>query len=303
MKILVGHTGFVGSNLENKFPFDGLYNSKNIDKAFGLNPDVLVYSGVRAEKFLANKNPEDDFRIIENAIENIKKINPKKIILISTVDVYPDPVHVHEDTIIPENPQAYGRNRLYLEKWVEENFTDYLIVRLPALFGKNIKKNFIYDIISFIPAMLSAELYNKFTENIRKNYTLGDNGFYKLNILKAEEQAELKKQFKEAGFSALNFTDSRGSFQFYNLGNLWKDIQTADEAGIKKINLATEPVSVKEIYSSVFNEDFQNELSNTMPVYDFYTNHAGIYGKQGHYIAGKDEVLKDIVSFIKAATV
>ena len=75
MKILVGHTGFVGSNLAESHAFDLCFNSKNISEAFGSNPDVLVYSGVRAEKFLANKEPEKDFEIILESIENIKKID------------------------------------------------------------------------------------------------------------------------------------------------------------------------------------------------------------------------------------
>ena len=57
MKILVGHTGFVGSNLKAQTTFDRLYNSGNITDAFGTNPDLLVYSGVRSEKFLANSDP------------------------------------------------------------------------------------------------------------------------------------------------------------------------------------------------------------------------------------------------------
>ena len=37
---------------------------------------------------------------ILEAIENIKKINPKQIVLISTVDVYPNPIAVDENTEI-----------------------------------------------------------------------------------------------------------------------------------------------------------------------------------------------------------
>ena len=85
---LVGYTGFVGSNIIKNFKFDNLYNSKNIDEAFGTNPDLLVYSGVRAEKFLANNEPKKDLEIIKNAFNNIKKINPKHVVLISTIDVY-----------------------------------------------------------------------------------------------------------------------------------------------------------------------------------------------------------------------
>ena len=218
MKILVGSTGFVGSNLSPQTNFDGLFNSKNIEEAFGLSPDILVYSGVRAEKFIANKEPELDFSIIENAIENIKKINPKKVILISTVDVYSSVINVDENTIIDqESVQPYGKNRLFLERWIEENFDDYLILRLPALIGENIKKNFIYDIINIIPAMLNEELFRKYSSNdwIVSNYSKQDNGFYKLNPVSDDERELLKKQFLSIGFSALNFTDSRTERHLY----------------------------------------------------------------------------------------
>lgn len=302
MKILVGHTGFVGSNIFESQDFDACFNSKNITESFGLNPEVLVYSGVRAEKFLANKEPEKDFEIIAEAIENIKKINPKQLVLISTVDVYPNPIAVDENTTIDlDIVQPYGKNRLYLENWVASNFEDYLIVRLPGLFGKNIKKNFIFDLISVIPSMLNESKYQELASNnwITDNYTLQDNGFYKLNSLSDSEKKVLKEQFLALGFSALNFTDSRGSFQFYNLKNLWNDIQIAQNKGIKKLNLATEPIVVSEIYQAVYGKEFVNELQNPVPNYDFYTLHASIFQKQGHYISSKQEVLEDIVAFIK----
>lgn len=303
MKVLVGHTGFVGSNLLDSNAFDLCFNSKNITESFGLNPDVLVYSGVRAEKFLANKEPEKDFEIILEAIENIKKINPKQIVLISTVDVYPNPIAVDENTEIDlETVQPYGKNRLYLENWVASNFDDYLIVRLPGLFGKNIKKNFIFDLISVIPSMLNEAKYQELASHnwIVNNYTLQENGFYKLNIIEKSERKILKQQFLDLGFSALNFTDSRGIFQFYNLQHLWNDIQIALKNNIKKLNLATEPIVVNEIYKAVYEKDFINELNNPVPNYDFYTVHGKLFQKQGNYISTKQEVLHDIVNFIKS---
>jgi hypothetical protein len=303
MKILVGHTGFVGSNLLENNAFDLCFNSKNIYESFGLNPDVLVYSGVRAEKFLANKEPENDFNIILDAIENIKKINPKQIVLISTVDVYPNPISVDENTEINlEEVQPYGKNRLYLENWVASNFKDYLIVRLPGLFGKNIKKNFIFDLISVIPSMLNEAKYQELVSHswIVNNYTLQENGFYKLNNIENSERKILKQQFLDAGFSALNFTDSRGSFQFYNLQHLWNDIQIAQKNNVKKLNLATEPIIVNEIYKAVYGKDFVNELNNPVPNYDFYTVHGQLFKNHGNYISTKKEVLQDIVNFIKS---
>lgn len=303
MKVLVGHTGFVGSNLVAYQDFDLCFNSKNITESFGLNPDLLVYSGVRAEKFLANKEPEKDFEVILEAISNIKKINPKRIVLISTVDVYPIPMAVDENTEIDlATVQPYGKNRLYLEHWVAENFDDYLIVRLPGLFGKNIKKNFIFDLISVIPSMLNEVKYQELASHqwITKNYTLQENGFYKLNDLNVLERKNLKQLFLELGFSALNFTDSRGSFQFYNLKNLWNDIKIAQKNGLNKLNLATEPIVVNEIYKAVYGNDFVNELNNPVPNYDFHTLHGELFQNQGKYISTKQEVLEDIVNFIKS---
>ena len=122
---IVGYTGFVGSNICASTKFDAYYNSKNIEEAFDTQPDLLVYSGVRAEMFLANKFPEKDLEIIENAIENIKRINPKRVVLISSVAVYNQTFDVDENTVInKEESTAYGRNRRILEEWVEQNYND-----------------------------------------------------------------------------------------------------------------------------------------------------------------------------------
>ena len=98
MKALVGYTGFVGGNIDRKADFDARYNSKNIADAFGTRPDLLVYAGLRAEKYLANKQPDKDLESIREAFDNIRKIDPKELVLISTSDVYKVPVGVDEDT-------------------------------------------------------------------------------------------------------------------------------------------------------------------------------------------------------------
>ena len=60
MNAIVGYTGFVGSNLYTPERFGAAWNSRNIAEAYGTEPDLLVYAGVRAEKFLANRDPEKD---------------------------------------------------------------------------------------------------------------------------------------------------------------------------------------------------------------------------------------------------
>ena len=199
MNALVGYTGFVGSNLYRSYKFDKIYNSKNIEESFGTNPDLLVYAGVRAEKYLANNNKEKDYEIILNAEDNIKKINPKKIVLISTIDVYKNPISVDENTNIDvEDLHPYGYNRYKLETWVKENFSNYLIVRLPGLYGENIKKNFIYDYINIIPFMIKKEKMEELVKDessIINYYSLNDNGFYKLNNISDDEKKIFKKCF------------------------------------------------------------------------------------------------------------
>jgi len=302
MDILVGYTGFVGSNICNKHYFERLYNSKNIEEAFGTHPDLCVYCGVRAEKFLANTAPGRDFEVILNAIENIKKINPKKIVLISTADVYKEPFGVDENTTIEtDGLQPYGKNRYYLEKWVSQNYEDYHIVRLPGLFGVNIKKNFIYDMINVIPSMLSDAKYHELSQQeklIKKHYILCGNGFYKCVCDRENEKVLLKRAFERTGFSALNFTDSRAVFQFYNLSYLWEHINISIAEEIRLLNMAVEPVCADEVYITVKGKHFFNELPQPVPNYDLKTIHFDTYGGKNGYIFDRQKVLQDLKSFI-----
>lgn len=304
MKALVGYTGFVGSNIYDAAgnEIDAVYHSKNIKDAYGTKPDLLIYAGLRAEKYLANNAPEKDRELIYQAEENIKKIGPKKLVLISTIDVFKVPKGVNENSTIDiENLHAYGYNRYQLELWVREKYSDALIVRLPGLFGKNIKKNFIYDFVNVIPFMLKKE---KFEELLRKDseltkfYTLQENGFYKVNVSEADREM-LKNKFRRLGFSALNFTDSRSMYQFYNLAHLWQDINTALDAGIKLWHPATEPVSAGEVYEYLTGKMFVNELDGMPADYDYRTVYAEIFSGKNGYIIEKKDVLGEIKNFVR----
>ena len=94
MKELVGYTGFVGSNLYDVGQFDAVYNSKNILEAYGTKPDLLVYAGLRAEKYLANHDPEKDMEQVLQAEQIIREIKPRKLVLISTIDVFKTPKEI-----------------------------------------------------------------------------------------------------------------------------------------------------------------------------------------------------------------
>ena len=306
MDALVGYTGFVGSNLYEKGQFPHVYNSRNIEEAYGLEPDCLVYAGLRAEKYLANQAPEQDMETIRQAEENIAKINPKKLVLISTIDVLKKPNLADEQTQVDtENLQAYGYHRYLLECWVREHYPDALIVRLPGLFGSHIKKNFIYDYIRRIPFMIQE---GKMDELVMKEraisdyYEKADNGFYRCRKLDKEETLQLKKLLGKAGFSALNFTDSRSRYQFYPLERLWSDIQVALEHDIRLWHPATEPVSAGELYEYLSGETFSNRLSAVPADYDYRTIYDAVYGGKNGYIMSKQQVMEKIREFVQEQT-
>jgi len=301
---LVGFTGFVGSNLAKSHKFDNLYNSQNITDAFKINHDLVVYAGVRAEKFLANSNPEADFRNIETAITNLKGINPKKFVLISTIDVYEKTFGVDEDYQIDSSKlQPYGKNRYFLEQWVENNIKDHLIVRLPALFGDGLKKNFLFDIINIIPTMIKPdkafEIRSKLP-HFDSFYSSNSDGFYKLNDnLSIKNKEYLKAFFQFNNFNALSFTDSRSSYQFYNLEYLWDHICTAIDNNLKLLNITTEPVIAGDLYEYLYNKKFINEFLPTPVSYDLKTKHASIFDGKDGYIFGKEKMKEDIKKFME----
>lgn len=298
---LVGYTGFVGSNLLASNKFDAVYNSKNISESFGTKPDILVYAGVPSEMFLANSFPEKDLDIIENAIENIIKIMPKKLILISTVAVYSELINVDENTSIDKNKlNPYGLNRLYLEEWVEKNISDYIIIRLPALYGKNLKKNFIYDYINFIPKLLRKEKYEELVEinkDLEKYYFLQNNGYYKCIDLNEKEKKKLITIYKNLEFSAINFTDSRNQYQFYNLKYLWEHICLVSKMNIKKINLVTEPIRIDDLYYELEKHKFSNIISEIPIKYDIHTIYSNLFDGN-NYIMNNNEIKKDLKQYI-----
>lgn len=144
---LIGHTGFVGSNLARLTHFDSSYNSSNIDSIAGEEFDLLVCAGVRAEKWIANANPEQDRAGIDRLLDALKKVRAKQFILISTVDVFLTPIEVDEGSPVETTGlHAYGKHRYELEQELARRFPT-LVARLPGLYGKGIKKNVIHDFL------------------------------------------------------------------------------------------------------------------------------------------------------------
>jgi nucleoside-diphosphate-sugar epimerase len=247
---LIGHTGFVGGNLAAQHPFNTWYNSKNIEAVRGHRFELLVVSGMPAAKWVANREPEADRAVLDRLWGCLRTVHADTVVVVSTVDVYPNPAGVDEDTPIdPATQQPYGKHRLELERLAAAHFPRVLSVRLPGLFGPGLKKNAVYDL-----------LHGNDTHKIPAN----------------------------------------GVFQFYNLTRLWADVRTALSAGVALVNVATEPVSVREVARAAFGIDFTNDPGVKPPRYDVRSGHAALFGGRDGYLYSREQVLAELKAFVAA---
>jgi hypothetical protein len=148
MDALVGYTGFVGSHLirENM----DYFHRANIHLLCEKEYNTVYCSAVPAEKWKANKNPNEDKANIDHLIQQLDRVRCKRFVLISTVDVYDNRVPQCEDPDVYPNAytkEPYGAHRRYLEEWVMNRFPDGYIFRLPALYGHGLKKNALFDMM------------------------------------------------------------------------------------------------------------------------------------------------------------
>ncbi len=145
---LIGHSGFVGGNLLAKRSYDSIYRSSDVGTIRGRSFEHVVCAGVQAMKWWANLHPDEDRAGILRLQESLAGVQAGRFTLISTIDIYPTPSGVDEDTKIDrEGHHVYGLHRLEFEDWVRQHFSQALILRLPGLFGPGIKKNVIFDML------------------------------------------------------------------------------------------------------------------------------------------------------------
>jgi hypothetical protein len=147
--VLIGYSGFVGSNLLEQTSFEHRYNSKNFQDMAGKSFDRIVCAGLPAAKWIANKDPKADYENILRLQSVLETVETKECILISTIDIYPGQGGLDEDAAFPKLSEmnAYGYHRLQFECFIQQKFKNSLVVRLPGLFGKGLRKNIIFDLL------------------------------------------------------------------------------------------------------------------------------------------------------------
>jgi hypothetical protein len=198
MKLLIGNTGLIGTTLKDSIKFDYEFNSKNLSELLDLNIDFsqadLYLCCLPATKWKVNEDPYTDLENIFNILSIISKKEYKNIILYSTIDVYTDaPLEVDESYDIKISSPNYGVNRFIFEKLISSTlkFNKLLILRLPALFGKYIKKNILFD-------LLNDNEINKINYNSTYQwYNLNNLANDTLNCLNLKENQILINLFSE----------------------------------------------------------------------------------------------------------
>ncbi len=306
---LIGYTGFVGNNINKQNRFDFQFNSSNINDIKNKDFDLVVCAGITANKWWSNRNPQEDLFNIKKLLDILKTVKAKQFVLISTIDVFSQPVNADElsdidqDKILP-----YGKNRFFVEEFVRKNFSKNLIVRLPGLFGDGLRKNFIFDLINNAPKTVESQKFSdvmkelslKDKNEVVNSYDFKDGYWFLKNNLDIFALSKINNLFRDLDFNSLSFTHSDSVFQFYNLENIWNNISSVLNNNVDLLHLSTEPISCKELAKEVFDIDFSNKTTQDPLFYNMKTVHGKFFAdSRNGYICDKNKVLSDIRDFKK----
>lgn len=252
---LLGYTGFVGSNLAEKHAFDDVYNTSNIADLRDQEYDLIVSTANRADSHRINEHPDDDRAEVDALIDTIESARAKRLVLISTVCVYPGGSTPNEETTLdPRGLTPYGVNRLHQERRLSEKF-DTLIVRLPQLYGNNLKKGVVYDLLND----------------------------YRVEHIRPDVQ-----------------------FQHYDVRNLWADISAALDAGLSSLNVASPPLTNRDLAAEVFGVELgegptgEESAFSRMYTRDMRTIHTDLYGGSGGFLTSREQEVAGLRAFVSA---
>ena len=309
MDAVIGNTGFVGGHLCRQHHFEARFNSRNIDEGAGRHYQTVVCAAAPGAMFEANRFPERDRERVEGLIAQLGRIRAQRFVLISSIAVLDDFAGGYDESTAGfQTNLAYGRHRRQLEVFCQGHFENCLIVRLPALFGGGLKKNFLFDILNPMPTMLNGEAYQGLLQGLPSalrdalpavyawDARLGMHVVDRMALEHSGLRADFDSAVIESGLSAHRFTHPDSRFQYYEIARLWSDIRRCKEAGLQVIHLAPEPLSAGEVFRAI--------TDRSMPVTnarvhreDMRTRHAALWGRDDGYIEDATSVLPRIVQF------
>jgi hypothetical protein len=310
---LIGDTGFVGQTLSRQHNFSALFNSQSINAIGEQTYGTLLCAAAPGSMFEANNFPDLDDQRIDALIAQLGGARARQFVLISSIAVLADfAVGDDEGTSAFQQVLAYGRNRRRLEAFCETHFERCLVVRLPALYGTGLRKNFIFDLMNPIPTMLSAARLDTLLAALPKPQAVLVAALYaedpatrlfKIDRPRLDAYAHagsLADAVTAAGFSATGFHNPDSTYQFYGLSCLWADIGTALAADLSHIHLVTEPVTAAAVHLRLTGQAMPAS-SARLHQEDMHTRHAALWDRTGSYLAGAEEVLTRLAGFFQQA--
>ncbi|MBA4044951.1 MAG: hypothetical protein C0471_11105 [Erythrobacter sp.] len=306
---LIGHTGFVGGALLRQTRFDACFNRANIadlgEQVFG----TLICAAAPGSMFEANRAPERDAAQIAGLIAQLSRARADRFVLISTIAVLEDFAGGDDEgTQAFQQTLAYGRHRRMLEAFVEQHFPHHLIVRLPALFGPGLVKNFIFDLMNPVPTMLPADKCAALAERLESTLGawMGDlyaldpaTGMLRLDrkALNADRRrAALEDAVTAVHASAVQFHHPDTTYQYYPIDRLWQDIGIALEAGLTHLHLVAEPLRAGTIHERLTGRAMP-DTGARLHREDMHTRHADLWGASGRYQFDAETTLNGLAAF------
>lgn len=145
---MIGSTGFVGTHLARQHAFEQQVHRSDITSIAGLNTDLLVCAGLPAEKWRANQDPGADWANMVALTQVLASVHADRAVLVSTIDVYQPAVGVDETTPVQyDGAGTYGAHRAWFEAFFRSHFPNALVLRLPALYATDVRKNLVHDLL------------------------------------------------------------------------------------------------------------------------------------------------------------
>lgn len=311
MDALIGDTGFVGGILAGQHEFGVRFNSRTIDQAANHSFETVVCAAAPGSMFEANRFPEQDKRRIDGLVDRLLTIKAKRFVLISTIAVLAGFAAESEASQAFENTVPYGVHRRQLETFVAERFREAMIVRLPALFGPGLKKNFLFDILNPMPSMLAEARYAELRTRLGPGLAGRLAGFYAwrddlgLHMLDRDAfdgspfRGELDAAVEAVGMSSIQFTNAASRFQYYDMRRLWSDIGIGLAAEAPVVHLAPAPVAAGDIFRAVTGRAMPATEAR-LHAEDMRTGLAALWQRSGSYLAEPEEILVSLAAFARA---
>ncbi|OBV10329.1 hypothetical protein [Erythrobacter dokdonensis] len=306
---LIGHSGFVGGAVLRQTGFDACYNSTTIATIEGQAFGTLICAAAPGSMFEANRSPERDAAQIDGLIARLATIRAERFVLISSIAVLADFAGSNDEgTQAFQQDLAYGRHRRALEAFVESHFASSLIVRLPALFGHGLRKNFLFDLMNPVPSLLTEAKRDALTEALDPALAAWAASLYApdavTGLLKLDRaalnadrrRAALEDAVTALGASATQFHHPDTTYQYYSIDRLWQDIGIALGAGLSHLHLVAEPLTAAAIHARLTGRAMPDTPAR-MHREDMRTRHAGLWGADGPYQFSAAATLDQLAAF------